>query len=144
MLYVLIVILFSDIDGECNIQYTKDRRKCNAVYKHSNDVHNRTTITVTSKNCYDTLQAGLKYGGSIIASIVCAGILMVVLYKLHLSRKYRLEYAEFIQQQEENKDRIDNPLYNSPIRSYFNPIKMANDSEMSSFTKTNGRVANGR
>lgn len=61
--------------------------------------------------------------GIVLGVTIGLGLLGILLYKLNLMRQDRAEYQKFVAEKEKYKNtRSENPLYNSPITEYTNPL----------------------
>lgn len=71
--------------------------------------------------CSEKVKAGVT-AGIIIAAILGAGIIFIFIWKAKLKIDERKEFAKFNKNLENTRMLEENPLYNSPIRTYEMPI----------------------
>lgn len=78
-------------------------------------------IAVYKNECWKALPAAATTG-IIIGAILAVGALAILIYKIRITMKDREEYRNFLIEQENfSKMQNENPLYNSPVRTYEMP-----------------------
>lgn len=78
-------------------------------------------VAVYDKDCWKPLPATTTIG-IIIGAILALGVLGIIIYKVRITMKDRAEYKRFLEEKENfSKMQNENPLYNSPVRTYEIP-----------------------
>lgn len=113
-------------ERSCVERYTSDNgENCEIYFKISSVRNNTVKIIAMEPHCYKPIAATIV-GSVIIAVLLGAGILFILLWKarnIYLDKK---EYEAFVKNQEMIKMNNEiNPLYNSPIVMYQNPMQNA-------------------
>lgn len=58
--------------------------------------------------------------------IILLGLMILLLIKYWIWRKDRIEYAKFLQQENDTQYQEDNPLYKSAVSKFSNPLFKTN------------------
>lgn len=81
-------------------------------------------IAIYKNECWKTLPATATIG-IIIAAVLIIGFLVILIYKIRIILKDREEYKRFLIEKENfSKMQNENPLYNSPLRTYKIPTEL--------------------
>ncbi|KAL3272785.1 hypothetical protein HHI36_014245 [Cryptolaemus montrouzieri] len=106
-------------EGICFARFSNKSHYCEINYNYNLD--NDLIILKIQSLCYKAVNAAVM-GPVIVIGIIGIGLLMALAWKLITSRKDRLEYEKFQKEvTQQQRTRIENPLYTSPITSYRVP-----------------------
>ncbi|KAF2897728.1 hypothetical protein ILUMI_08445 [Ignelater luminosus] len=106
----------------CYVLYNKEERSCGARYKYNIRKDFVVELDIYSE-CSEPLKAGILIG-IIIAVILGGGIMLILIWKAKLMNDERREYARFQENVKRSRQLEENPLYNSPIRTYEMPTEL--------------------
>ncbi|KAK5641772.1 hypothetical protein RI129_010319 [Pyrocoelia pectoralis] len=109
----------------CYLKHEKeDGFICYAQFRYIIGKDNTVELEIYD-DCGKPVKAGTLIG-IIIGAVLGIGIILILAWKVKLMNDDRREYAQFKQEIEANKMLGENPLYNSPIRTYEMPIELQN------------------
>lgn len=119
----------SDSKVQCVIRYTsKEDVQCDKKFTYQINEQTESLLRILASECKKGLSVGSVFAITILTTLVL-GILLILLIKLVNYTRDKREFARFEEEQKNNKNySLNNPIYNSPIRSYQIPPELSSSS----------------
>lgn len=112
-----------DVDESVKICRTPDNSGCTIIFQYAYDENNEITVTAQrTKICTERADI-LAIMLGVIGSVVLAGIILLIIWKVCTTIHDRQEYAKFEKERASAKwNRSDNPLYKKATSEFKNPL----------------------
>lgn len=119
----------SDSEIQCIIRFTSNEGvQCDKRFTYQINEQTESRLRVLNTECKKGMSIGSVFGIGIISTLIL-GILVILLVKLINYTRDKREFARFEEDKKNNTNySTNNPIYNSPIRTYQMPKELSGSS----------------